>query len=90
LLALLGGATIVVVSRLRVKGKIEEKIEVTGRQGRRRKQLLDELKENRGYWKFEEEALDRTLWRTRFCRGYGPVVIRPEKDELDTYYSTQF
>jgi hypothetical protein len=21
-----------------------------------------------------EEALDRTLWRTRFGRGYGPVV----------------
>jgi hypothetical protein len=22
----------------------------------------------------EKEALDRTLWRTRFGRGYGPVV----------------
>jgi hypothetical protein len=22
----------------------------------------------------KEEALDRTLWRTRFVRGYGPVV----------------
>ena len=22
----------------------------------------------------EEEALDRTQWRTRFGRGYGPVV----------------
>jgi hypothetical protein len=22
----------------------------------------------------KEEALDRTLWRTRFGRGYGPVV----------------
>jgi hypothetical protein len=26
------------------------------------------------YWKLKEEALDRTLWRTRFGRGYGPVV----------------
>jgi hypothetical protein len=47
---------------------------MTGRRGRRRKQLLDILKETRGYWKLEEEALDRTLWRTRFGRGYGPVV----------------
>jgi hypothetical protein len=22
----------------------------------------------------KEEALDRTLWRTRFGRGYGPVI----------------
>jgi hypothetical protein len=38
---------------------------VTGRQGRRRKQLLDDLKETRGYWKLRDEALDRILWRTR-------------------------
>jgi hypothetical protein len=45
-----------------------------GRRGRRRKQLLDDLKEKKIYWKLKEEALDRTLWRTRFERGYGPVV----------------
>jgi hypothetical protein len=28
----------------------------------------------RGYWKSKEEALDRTVWRTRRGRGYGPVV----------------
>jgi hypothetical protein len=50
---------------------LEEWIEMTGR---RRKQLLDDLKEKRRYWKLKEEALDRTLWRTRFGRGYGPVV----------------
>jgi hypothetical protein len=47
---------------------------MTGRRGRRRKQLLDDLKEKIGYWKLKEEALDRTQWRTRFGRGYGPVV----------------
>jgi hypothetical protein len=47
---------------------------MTGRRGRIRKQLLDELKEKRRYWKLKEEALDRTLWRTGFGRGYGPVV----------------
>jgi hypothetical protein len=47
---------------------------MTGRRGSRRKQLLDDLKDKRRYWKLKEEALDRTLWRTRFGRGYGPVV----------------
>jgi hypothetical protein len=47
---------------------------MTGRRGRRREQLLDDLKENRRYWKLKEEALDRPMWRTRFGRGYGPVV----------------
>jgi len=41
-----------------------------GRRGRRRKQLLDGSKETRGYWELKEEALDRTLWRTGFRRGY--------------------
>jgi replicative superfamily II helicase len=40
----------------------------------RRKQLLDDLKEKRRYWKWKEEALDCTLWRTHFGRGYGRVV----------------
>jgi hypothetical protein len=57
-----------------IEGKIEEKIEMTGRRGRRRKQLLDNLKEKKIYWKLTEEALDRTVWRTHFRRGYGPVV----------------
>jgi len=45
-----------------------------GRRGRRRKQLLDGLKEKRGYYKLKEETLARALWRTRFGRGYGPVI----------------
>jgi hypothetical protein len=36
--------------------------------------LLDDLKEMRGCRKFKEEALDRTVWRTRFGRGHGSVV----------------
>jgi hypothetical protein len=40
---------------------MEGEIKVTGRRGRRRKLLLDDLKERRGYWKLKEEALDRTL-----------------------------
>jgi hypothetical protein len=62
-----------------IEGKLEARIEMTGRRGRRRKQLLDNLKEKKRYWKLKEEALDRTLWRTRFGRGYGPVVRQTTK-----------
>jgi hypothetical protein len=57
-----------------IEGEIYGRIEVTGRRGRRRKQLLDGLTGKRVYWEFKGTALDRTLWRTRFGRGYGPVV----------------
>jgi hypothetical protein len=45
---------------------------MTGRQGRRRKQLLYYLKVSREYRKLKEEAL--VMCRTRFGRGYGPVI----------------
>ena len=35
---------------------------------------MEDLTEARGYSKQNAEALYRTLWRTRFGRGYGPVV----------------
>jgi hypothetical protein len=57
-----------------IEGKLEGRIEMMGRRGRRRKQLLDDLKEKRRYWKLKAEPLDRTVWRTRFGRDYGPVV----------------
>jgi len=57
-----------------IAGKIQAGIDVTGRQGIRRRKLLDDLKERRGYSHLKEEALDRTMWRARFGRGFGPVV----------------
>ena len=58
-----------------IEGKIKGQIEVTRRGGRRRKKLLDDdLKDRRGYCQLKEEALDRTTWRNRFVRGFGPVV----------------
>jgi hypothetical protein len=57
-----------------IEGKIKGGIEVTGRRGRRCRKLLDDLKERRGYSHLKEEALDRTIWRARFGRGFGPVV----------------
>jgi len=61
------------------KGKIQEGIEVTGRQGRRRTKLLDDLKERGGYSHLKEEALDRVMWRARFGRGFGHVVRQTTK-----------
>jgi hypothetical protein len=57
-----------------IEGKLQGGIEVTGRQGRRRRKLLNDLKERTGYYHLKEEALDRTMWRARFARGFGPVV----------------
>jgi hypothetical protein len=44
-----------------IEGKIKGEIEVTRRRGRRRRKLLDDLKERRGYSQLKEEALDRTM-----------------------------
>jgi hypothetical protein len=44
-----------------IEGKIKGGIEVEGRQGRRRRKLLDDLEERKGYSHLEEEALDRTM-----------------------------
>ena len=62
-----------------IEGKIKGGIEVTGRRGRRRRKLLDDLKERRGYCHLKEEALDRTMWRAAFGRGFGPVVRQTAK-----------
>jgi hypothetical protein len=61
------------------EGKIQGGTEVTGRQGRRRRKLLDGLKERREYSHLKEEALDRTMWRARFGRGFGPVASQTAK-----------
>ena len=57
-----------------IEGKIKGQIEVTRRQGRRRKKLLDDLKDRKGYCELKEEAIDHTMWGNRFARGFGPVV----------------
>jgi hypothetical protein len=57
-----------------IEGKINGEMEVTRRRGRRCRKLLDDLKDKRGYLHMKEESLDRTMWRARFERGFGPVV----------------
>jgi hypothetical protein len=62
-----------------IEGKIKGGIEVTERRERRRRKLLDDLKERREYCNLKEEALDRTMWRAGFGRGFGPVVRQTTK-----------
>ena len=62
-----------------LKERKKSGIEVTGRRGRKRRKLLDDLKERRGFSHLKEEALDRTMWRARFGRGFGPVVRQTTK-----------
>jgi hypothetical protein len=62
-----------------IEGKIKGGIQVTGRRGRRRRKLLDNLKKGRGYSHLKEKALDRTMWRACFGRGFGRVVRQTAK-----------
>ena len=62
-----------------IEGKIKGRIEVTGRRGRRRRKLLVDFKERRRYSHLKEEALDHTMWRARFGRGFGPVIGQTTK-----------
>jgi hypothetical protein len=62
-----------------IEGKIKGGIELTGRRGRKRRKLLDDFMERRRYSHLKEEALDRTMWRARLGRGFGPVVRQTAK-----------
>ena len=57
-----------------IEGKRKGEMEVRRRRGRRRKTLLYDLKDRRGYSHLKEKALDRTMWRNSFRGGFGPVV----------------
>ena len=61
------------------EGNIKWGIEVIGRRGRRRRKLLDDLRERREYSHLREEALDRTMWRAHFGRGFGHAVRQTNK-----------
>ena len=42
---------------------------------------MDDLKDRRGYCQLKEEDLDRTMWWSRFGRGFGPVVRHITDDD---------
>jgi hypothetical protein len=53
-----------------IEGKIKGGIEVTGGRVRRCMKLLDDRKEMRGFSHLKQEALDRSMWRAGFGRGF--------------------
>jgi hypothetical protein len=58
-----------------IEGKIKGEMEVARRRGRRRKKLLDDLREGRGYCHLKEEVLNRTMWTNRFGGGIGDLSL---------------
>jgi hypothetical protein len=71
-----------------LKRETEEEIEVKERQGRRCKQLLYDLKKTRGYLKLKDQALDGSLWKTRFGSGGTKNSGMPDRVKLQTKQST--
>ena len=71
-----------------IEGKIKGQIEVTRRRGKRCKKLLDDIKDRRGYCQLKEEALDHTMWKNHFGRGFGPVVWQITDDDDDVHVYT--
>jgi hypothetical protein len=60
------------------EGKTEGRIKVTGGRETICKQLLEDINKKEEWWKLKEEALHHILWRTRFRKGYGPLVRQTE------------
>ena len=56
------------------EANIEGSVEVTRMRRRRRKPLLDNLKEKTGYWRLREETLDCTVWSSDVGRDCEPVL----------------
>ena len=66
-----------------IEGKVKGGIGMAGKRGRRRRNLLDGLEDSRGSCELKEEALDRTVWRDCFGRGFGPLVWQITVDDDD-------
>jgi hypothetical protein len=62
-------------------------MKVTRRRGIRRRKLLYDLKDRRGYSHLKEEALDLTMYWNRFGGGFGPVV-RQNTEWMNIIYSS--
>jgi hypothetical protein len=57
-----------------IEGKIEGRIEVTGRRGRRSKLLLDDLKDKERILEIERGSTKSRSVENSLGRSYGPVV----------------
>jgi hypothetical protein len=65
--------------------KIEVNTSRMKRREKKRKHMLDDFKEKKVYWILKEEALDRTLWRTRFGMFYAPAARQTKERKLCFY-----
>jgi len=70
-----------------IEGKIKGELEVKRRRGRRRKKLLDDLRDRRGYSHLKKKALDCTMLRNRFGGGFGPLVNRILNDRSQRIFN---
>ena len=57
-----------------IERKIKGEMEVTRRRGRRRRKLLDDLKDTREFSHLKEKALDCSMGRNHFGGSFEPVV----------------
>ena len=57
-----------------IEGRMEGRIEVNWRS--RHKQVLDDFRISKEYWKLKQKTADRTQRKTRFGSRYGPVVLQ--------------
>jgi len=75
-----------------IEGKIKGGIEVTGRRGRRRRKLLDDLKDRREYSHLKEEALDQCFSTAGPRPGTGPwhQLYRATRGLRKLQYVTRF
>jgi hypothetical protein len=73
-----------------IEGNMKAGIEVKGRRGRRRRKLLNDLKERRVYSHLKEEALDRKIWRACFGRGLDFCMTDYQINESGSFFNRRF
>jgi hypothetical protein len=71
-----------------IERKINGRIYVMGRRGRRIKQILDDCKEKTEHCTLKEEAVDSTVCRAHFEGRNGPVVRQTGLNDTELYCST--
>ena len=71
-----------------LKYVVERKIVGKGKRGRRLKQLRSDLCDKRRNWNFQEEALDRIVWRTCCGRIYGNIASQTARFIMMIYLLT--
>ena len=59
------------------------------RRGRRRKQLLDNVKERRRYWNLEQTALDRNSMKNSLCKGLRTCRMTDYAEWIQTHFLSE-